>query len=297
MKGIVLAGGTGSRLFPLTLATNKHLLPVYDKPMIYYPLSTLLLAGVDEILIISTALEINKFKAIFGDGCSLGVKIQYAVQEQPRGIAEAFIVGESFVGGDSVWLILGDNIFQGSGLKEKLQKAISINQGATIFGSYVENPSAYGVAVLDNHNQLIDLIEKPKEFVSHYAIPGLYYYDNTVIAKAKELSPSWRGELEITDINRAYLKEKKINLQILGRGFCWLDVGTHDNLLVASNFIQMLETRQGLKIGVPEEIAWRQKLISTEQFLLLADQLKTTGYGKYLYSLCNTQMIEEMELV
>lgn len=209
MKGIVLAGGTGSRLFPLTLATNKHLLPVYDKPMIYYPLSTLLLAGVDEILIISTALEINKFKAIFGDGCSLGVKIQYAVQEQPRGIAEAFIVGESFVGGDSVWLILGDNIFQGSGLKEKLQKAISINQGATIFGSYVENPSAYGVAVLDNHNQLIDLIEKPKEFVSHYAIPGLYYYDNTVIAKAKELSPSWRGELEITDINRAYLKEKK----------------------------------------------------------------------------------------
>jgi glucose-1-phosphate thymidylyltransferase len=282
MKGIILAGGLGTRLHPATLPISKQLLPVYDKPMIYYPLSTLMHANIRDILIITTPHELPLFQQLLSDGSQWGISIHYASQPRPDGIAQAFIIGEHFIGQDSVCLLLGDNLLYGEGLSDKLQRAAQQSSGATIFSYYVADPERYGVVQFNDAHEPIDIIEKPKTFISNYAVTGIYFYDNDVIALAKNLKPSARGELEITDINRAYLSRKTLRVEKLGRGTAWLDTGTHKSLLDASNFIYVLEQRQGLKIGSPEEIAWRMGYIGTEQLEKLANTQTKSGYGEYL---------------
>lgn len=289
MKGIILAGGQGTRLYPATRSISKQLLPIYDKPLIYYPLSTLISSGICEILIITTPQEQSMFQHLLGDGSQWGISLQYAVQPKPEGIAQAFIIAESFIGTDSVCLILGDNLFYGDGLSEQLRDAALDESGATIFGYYVSDPERYGVIVFDENKEPIDLVEKPEHPQSHYAVIGLYFYDHHVVEIAKALKPSARGELEITDINRHYLKEKKLKVKLLGRGIAWLDTGTHKSLLDASNFIAVLEERQGLRIGSPEEVAWRMKLIDDEALRALAQDLLKSGYGQYLLDLLDTK--------
>lgn len=285
MKGIILAGGAGTRLHPVTKTISKQILPVYDKPMIYYPLSILMLAEIREILIISTPKDIEVFKNLLGDGSQIGVKLQYAIQEKPRGLADAFIVGEDFIGKDSVALILGDNIFYGSNIEGIIKNAMLRKTGATIFGYHVNNPKDFGVVNLDKNNKVISIEEKPQKPKSNYAIPGLYLYDNSVIQIAKTVRPSQRGEIEITAINNEYLKRNQLNIEILGRGIAWLDTGTHNGLLEASNFIQTVQTRQGLYIACIEEIAYRNGFINKHQLLSLAEPLKKIEYGKYLLKL------------
>ncbi len=284
-KGIILAGGTGSRLHPLTISVSKQLMPVYDKPMIYYPLSTLMQAGIREVLIITTPEDSEDFRQLLGDGSGWGMQIEYAVQPRPDGLAQAFLIGEDFIGNDRVCLVLGDNIFYGNRIEETLKKAVKKKDGASVFAYYVNDPERYGVVVLDDDNHAIDLEEKPKKPKSHYAVTGLYMYDNDVIDIAKSIKPSDRGELEITDVNLTYLKERKLRVELFDRGTAWLDTGTIQSLLDAANFIRVLEERQGLKIGCPEEIAWRQGFIDSGQLKKLAKTLKKSGYGQYLLEL------------
>jgi glucose-1-phosphate thymidylyltransferase len=284
-KGIILAGGSGTRLHPLTHVTSKQLLPVYDKPMIYYPLSVLMLAGIRDILIITTPQDAPIFRHLLGDGSHWGISIQYRQQPNPEGLAQAFIIGRDFVGRDPSCLILGDNIFYGHGLPEKLKKAAAQPQGATVFGYWVNDPERYGVAEFDTDGRVIGLVEKPVEPKSNYAVTGLYFYDHQVVDMAASLKPSARGELEITDINRLYLERQQLQVEKLGRGIAWLDTGTHDSLLQASNFIQTIEDRQGLKICCPEEIAWSEGWISSEQLEALAKPLRKNHYGDYLLRL------------
>ncbi|QEP42566.1 glucose-1-phosphate thymidylyltransferase [Ectothiorhodospiraceae bacterium BW-2] len=288
MKGIILAGGTGTRLHPVTLAISKQLVPVYDKPMIYYPLSVLLLAGITEILIITTPEDSESFQKLLGDGSQLGISLQYAIQPNPEGLAQAFLIGESFLANESACLILGDNIFYGHGLRQKLQHATTFQSGATIFGYYVNDPKRYGVVSFDAQNRVLDIEEKPTEPQSNYAVTGLYFYDNQVVKMAKQVKPSARGELEITDLNRLYLQQNQLRLEKLGRGSAWLDTGTHDSLLDASNFIQVIEARQNLKIACIEEIAYRMGYIDKAQLLMLAKPLQKSGYGDYLIRVANT---------
>ncbi len=285
MKGIILAGGLGTRLYPATRPMSKQLLPIYDKPMIYYAISTLIQAGIQDILIITTPHEQGIFQQLLKDGTQWGIQLSYCAQASPDGIAQAFIIGEKFIGTDSVCLILGDNIFYGDGLAEKMKKAAQQKDGATIFSYYVSDPERYGVITFDEHNQPTDIIEKPTTPVSHYAVVGIYFYDNDIINVAKQLKPSHRNELEISDVNRHYLSQKKLRVEKLGRGTAWLDTGTHKSLLDAANFIYVLEQRQGLKIGCPEEVAWRHGLISTKQLTLLAEAQIKSGYGEYLLEL------------
>lgn len=285
MKGIILAGGLGTRLYPVTRPISKQLLPVYDKPMIYYPLCTLMHAGIREILIITTPHEAHMFEQFLGDGSQWGISLSYASQPKPEGIAQAFLIGKSFIGNDSVCLILGDNILYGEGLSEKLKQAAQQTDGATIFGYYVSDPERYGVITFDDNEDPTDIIEKPNQPLSNYAVIGLYFYDNDVIQIASELQPSTRGELEITDVNRCYLQQKRLRVTKLGRGVAWLDTGTHKSLLDAANFIYVLEQRQGLKIGSPEEIAWRMRYIDNKQLEKLAHSQTKSGYGEYLLEL------------
>ena len=282
MKGIILAGGSGTRLHPLTRSVSKQILPVYDKPMIYYPLSVLMLAGIKEILIISTPRDIDCFKELLEDGSKVGLKMEYAVQEKPNGLAEAFIIGEKFIEKDNVALVLGDNIFFGQGFSPKVQKAASLEKGAEIFGYLVKDPREYGVVEFDKDKNVLSLEEKPEKPKSKYAIPGLYFYDNTVIEKAKGLKPGKRGELEITDLNKLYLMEGNLKVNLLGRGFAWLDTGTHKNLLHASNFIETIQDRQGNYVACIEEIAYKNGWITKEELIELAEPLLKTEYGKYL---------------
>lgn len=282
MKGIILAGGSGTRLFPITISISKQIVPIYDKPMIYYPLSVLMMAGIREILIISTPKDISLYENLFQDGSPLGLKISYAIQPSPNGLAQAFIIGEEFIGNDEVCMILGDNIYYGYGLRQMLKDAATIKEGATVFGYYVKDPERYGVAEFDETGKVISIEEKPKEPKSNFAITGLYFYDNTVAAKAKALKPSSRGELEITDLNRVYLNENKLNVKLLSRGMAWLDTGTHESLLQASNFIATIELRQGLKVACIEEIAYREGFIDKDQLLSLASFYKNNPYGEYL---------------
>lgn len=284
-KGIILAGGSGTRLHPLTLAVSKQLMPVYDKPMIYYPLSTLMLAGIREILIITTPRDIEAFRSQLGDGRQWGLSLSYAVQPRPEGLAQAFIIGEEFIGADPVCLILGDNIYYGHGLPTILQRAAGNAQGATIFGYYVRDPERYGVVSFDGNGRVTDIEEKPRQPKSHYAVTGLYFYDNDVISIAREVKPSARGELEITDINRTYLRRGDLTVELLGRGNAWLDTGTHESLLDAANFIKVVEERQGLKIACPEEIAYRMGYIDAEQLAQLAEPMARNGYGQYLFQI------------
>ena len=287
MKGIILAGGIGTRLFPLTLAISKQLLPVFDKPMIYYPLSMLMLANIREILVISSPEDLPAFRRLLGDGSHWGVAFSYVEQATPRGLADAFIVGERFIQNDPVCLILGDNIFFGSGLQEKLQQAEALVTGATVFAYPVRDPERYGVVEFDENGTAISLEEKPKHPRSHYAVPGLYFYDNKVVSLAKALKPSKRGEIEITDLNRIYLEKGELNVQQMGRGIAWLDAGTHESLLQASNFIQAVEERQGIMISCPEEIAYRMGYISKKQLIETAKKYSSNGYGEYLQQLIN----------
>jgi len=284
MKGIILAGGSGTRLYPLTKAVSKQLMPVYDKPMIYYPLSTLMSAGINEILIISTPEDLPKFKELLGDGKDYGCRFEYAPQENPNGLAEAFLIGESFIGNDKVALILGDNIFYGSGLQQLLKESNN-PQGGIIFAYHVQNPKQYGVVEFDNNNLAISIQEKPKHPKSNYAVPGIYFYDNSVVKIAKNIKPSERGELEITDINKAYLEQGKLKVQILDKGTAWLDTGTFNSLMQASQFVQVIEERQGLKIGCIEETAFKQGFIGKTRLLELAQPLLKSGYGEYLQKL------------
>jgi glucose-1-phosphate thymidylyltransferase len=290
MKGIILAGGSGTRLYPVTKAMSKQMVPIYDKPMIYYPMSVLMLAGIREILIISTPRDIVNFKELFEDGSELGLKIEYAIQEAPNGLAEAFIIGEKFIGKDSVAMVLGDNIFYGQSFSAKLVKAASIENGAVIFGYYVQNPKDFGVVEFDDAGKVISLEEKPKVPKSKYAIPGLYFYDNSVVEKAKNLKPSARGELEITDLNRIYMEEETLKVELLGRGMAWLDTGTHSSMLQASNFVEAVQNTQGTYIACLEEIAYRQGWIDQSKVKELAEPLMKTGYGKYLVDL-----VDELE--
>ena len=286
MKGIILAGGAGTRLFPATKSISKQIIPVYDKPMIYYPLSVLMLAGIREILIISTPEDIHLYENLLGDGNQLGISIQYEIQPSPDGLAQAFIIGEKFIGKDPVCLILGDNIYYGHGFGKTLVDLGTQNaDGAIVFGYYVRDPQRYGVVEFNSNGQVLSLEEKPKKPRSNYAITGLYFYDNTVIEKAKSLKPSARGELEITDLNKLYLEENKLRVKVLGRGLAWLDTGTHDSLLEASNFIATLERRQGLKASCIEEIAYKRGYIDKVQLLKLAESMKNSQYGEYLINL------------
>lgn len=282
MKGIILAGGSGTRLNPATLAISKQILPIYDKPMIYYPLSVLMLSNIRDILIISTPRDIIHFENLFGDGSQLGLNISYKVQPSPDGLAQAFILGEEFIGSDNVCLILGDNIYYGHGLTQKLEKASELTSGATIFGYYVQDPERYGVAEFDEHKNVISIEEKPITPKSNYAVTGLYYYDNSVIEIAKSIKPSARGELEITSVNQAYLERGQLNMQLLGRGIAWLDTGTHASLLEASNFIHTIQNRQGLQVACLEEIAFNKKWITKEQVAKAAASMKNSDYGKHL---------------
>lgn len=282
MKGIILAGGAGTRLYPATKIICKQLLPIYDKPLIYYPLSTLMLAGIREILIISTPNDIPRFEELFGNGNELGLSISYAVQEKPRGLAEAFIVGRKFIGDSSVALALGDNIFYGHGFSEELISASKEKNGATIFGYYVRDPERYGVVEFDKEMKPVSIEEKPRNPRSNYAVVGLYFYDNKVVDMAQSLKPSARGEIEITDINRIYLEHGKLHVKLLGRGFAWLDTGTHDSMAEATDFIKTIEDRQGLKIACIEEIAYKMGFINSEQLRKLATPLLKSGYGEYL---------------
>ena len=282
MKSIILAGGSGTRLYPITKSISKQLLPVYDKPMIYYPLSTIMLAGIREILIISNPEYIGLYKRLLNNGSHLGLKIEYQIQEKPKGIAEAFIVGEEFIGNDNVCLILGDNIFHGQGFSQMLKRAASLKEGAVIFGYYVKDPKRYGVVEFDENNNVVSIEEKPEKPKSHYAVPGLYFYDNNVVEIAKNLTPSARGELEITDVNKEYLKRGKLKVELFGRGFAWLDTGTYDSLLEASNYVETIQKRQGFYISCIEEIAYRNGWISKEQLITLAKEMEKVEYGKYL---------------
>lgn len=285
MKGIILAGGSGTRLYPITKATSKQLVPIYDKPMIYYPLSILMLAGIKEILLITTAEYKGQFQALFGDGSDLGLSIQYKIQDAPNGLAEAFILGEKFIGDDSVALVLGDNIFYGAGLSKLLQESAQKDEGATVFGYQVKDPERFGVVEFDENHHAISVVEKPKEPKSNYAVTGLYFYDNDVVEIAKHITPSERGELEISDINSEYLKRGKLDVQVMGRGYAWLDTGTHDSLLEAASFVATIERQQNLKIASLEEIAYRMGYIDLEQLAGLAEPLKKNDYGQYLLRL------------
>jgi len=285
MKGIILAGGTGSRLYPVTTVVSKQLLPVFDKPMIYYPLSTLMFSGIRDILVITTPHDQMLFRRLLGDGSDLGLNFSYAAQDQPRGLADAFIVGRDFIGSDSVALVLGDNIFYGHGLPELLTKASSRNSGATIFGYVVKTPEQYGVIELDSNGRAVSIEEKPKHPKSNVAVTGLYFYDNDVVDIAADIKPSARGEIEITDVNDAYLKRNDLNVEVLGRGFAWLDTGTHSSLVEASHFVEILEQRQGVRIACPEEIALRQGYISLKQFYGAAQKCAKSSYGEYLISI------------
>ena len=285
MKGIILAGGSGTRLYPLTKSISKQIMPIYDKPMIYYPLSVLMLANIREILIISTERDLPVFKELLKDGSELGLKLEYKVQEKPNGLAEAFIIGEEFIGDDNVALILGDNIFYGSGFRGLVEETAKLEKGAIVFGYPVKDPRAYGVVEFDETGKAISLEEKPANPKSNYAIPGLYFYDNTVVEKAKNVKPSARGEIEITTVNEMYLSEGKLNVKNLGRGVAWLDTGTHDALLEAANFVQTVQKRQGFYIACIEEIAYAKGWINKEQLLKLAEPMMKTEYGKYLAEL------------
>lgn len=285
MKGIILAGGSGTRLHPITRGVSKQLMPIYDKPMIYYPLSTLMLAGIREILIISTPEDLPQFQRLLGDGSELGLSFQYKEQPSPDGLAQAFLLGEEFIGHDDVCLVLGDNIFHGNALQELLKNAVSTvteERKASVCGYYVSDPERYGVAEFDHSGNVLNIVEKPKEPKSNYAVVGLYFYPNDVVKAAKTITPSERGELEITSINQAYLKENRLKVEQMGRGYAWLDTGTHDSLLAASEYIAVIERRQGLKVACIEEIAYELGYISAEQLLTLAEPLKKTGYGSYL---------------
>lgn len=286
MKGIILAGGKGTRLYPMTKVISKQLLPIYDKPLIYYPLSILLLASIKEILIISTPHDLPFYQELLGDGSRIGVKFTYKIQKEARGLADAFLIGEDFIGDDSVCLILGDNVFYGSSMTTVLRKAISNNSGATIFGYPVKNPTDFGVVEFDSNKNVISLEEKPKEPKSNYAVPGLYFYDNDVVSIAKQIKPSPRGELEITAINNEYLKKGKLKVELFERGVAWLDTGTPQGMINASQFVQTVQERQGFYLSCIEEIAWRRGFINTNQLKKLGEQLKTTDYGRYILSLC-----------
>jgi len=294
MKGIILAGGSGTRLYPITKGVSKQLVPIYDKPMIYYPLSVLMLAGITEVLIISTPTDLPRFKQLLGDGKSLGMEFSYVVQPSPDGLAQAFILGEEFIGDDDVTLVLGDNIFYGHGLTRLLASSVhraSVDNRATVFGYYVSDPQRYGVAEFDKSGRVTSLEEKPKEPKSNYAVVGLYFYPNDVIQKAKEVTPSHRGELEITTLNQEYLQEERLSVELLGRGYAWLDTGTHESLLEASMFIQTIENRQGLKVACIEEIAYEMGYINREKLLELAQPLKKNQYGQYLIRRANEGQI------
>lgn len=284
-KGIILAGGSGTRLHPLTKAISKQILPVYDKPMIYYPLASLMLAGMRDVLIISTPHDLPLFQRLLGDGSQWGMNLSYAEQPRPDGLAQAFTIGAPFVGNANSCLILGDNVFYGHGFTESLENATKRTQGATVFGYHVHDPERYGVVSFNEHGRAVDIVEKPKEPKSNYAVPGLYFYDNAVLDIAKNLKPSPRGELEITDVNRAYLAQEKLHVEVLGRGIAWLDMGTHESLLQASTFIETVESRQGLKICCPEEIAFHKKWITAEQVEETARSMKNSQYGQYLMRL------------
>ena len=287
MKGIILAGGSGTRLYPLTKSISKQIIPIYDKPMIYYPLSTLMMANIREILIISTPQDIVLYEHLFGDGSHIGLKLSYAVQPSPDGLAQAFIIGEEFIGDDNVCMVLGDNLFYGFGLNSMLEDAATLKDGAIVFGYWVKDPHRYGVAEFDKTGKVLSLEEKPQEPKSNYAVTGLYFYSNDVVKKAKNLKPSARGELEITDLNKIFLEEDRLKVKLLGRGMAWLDTGTHESLLDASNFIATIERRQGLKIACIEELAFRKNYITKNELLKLAKPLKNNQYGQYMIQIAN----------
>jgi glucose-1-phosphate thymidylyltransferase len=292
MKGIILAGGSGTRLYPVTKASSKQMVPIYDKPMIYYPMSVLMLAGIREILIISTERDLPGFQQLFGDGSDLGLSLRYAVQHAPNGLAEAFIIGEDFIGRDKVAMILGDNIFWGQSFNQQLQEAAALKSGGVIFGYYVQNPKTFGVVEFDRRGNVLSLEEKPENPKSHYAVPGLYFYDNTVVQRAKSLKPSKRGELEITDLNLLYLMDKQLKVTLLGRGMAWLDTGTHSSMLHASNFVEAVQNTQGLFVACLEEIAFKKGWITSEQLEKLAKPLMKTAYGIYLMDIAR-EFVEE----
>jgi glucose-1-phosphate thymidylyltransferase len=289
MKGIILAGGSGTRLYPITRSVSKQLMPVYDKPMIYYPIAVLMLAGIKDVLVITTPEDLDQFKRLLNDGSQWGITLQYAIQPEPKGLAQAFIIGEAFIGSDPVCLILGDNIFFGHGLPEQIQDASKRAKGATIFGYYVRSPERYGVISFDESGKVLDIEEKPAEPKSNYAVTGLYFYDNDVVQIAKKIKPSPRGELEITDVNKAYLDRGDLHVELIGRGAAWLDTGTHESLLDAANFIKVVEDRQGLKIACLEEIAYRLGYINAEQVRKVAHPLAKNSYGQYLLQLMEAE--------